>query len=233
MQKGPSGDPFLLVGRRALKDVVEHLPKLRVRVVHGNTLTAATVLHSVPPEAPEVLLVGCTSPTHWAQRGTSAQPPRWSHPPRRAHTPGRGKPGPLTTPPDGCNSPREWPPTIGLGRHPFPWHWEMAVTRHPPQSAPPSIGVCGGPGAAAEGWGRRGVRAGGQGAPRDPHAISRGGGIPVGWWGQGWGTSPVDRTHSSPFGVPLRIFDETSPRPLVLPSVPGGAPWGRCGGCGC
>jgi cytochrome b involved in lipid metabolism len=29
--------------------------------VHGNTLTAATVLHSVPPEAPEVLLVGCTS----------------------------------------------------------------------------------------------------------------------------------------------------------------------------
>jgi len=94
LQKGPSGDPFLLVGWHALKDVVEHLPKLRVRVVHGNTLTAATVLHSVPPEAPEVLLVGCTSPTHWAQRGTSAQPPRWSHPPPKGAHAGERKTGP-------------------------------------------------------------------------------------------------------------------------------------------
>lgn len=36
------------------KDVVKNLPHLRVRVVHGNTLTAATVLHSVPPGTPEV-----------------------------------------------------------------------------------------------------------------------------------------------------------------------------------
>eukprot|EP00668_Euglena_longa_P004983 GGOE01005851.1.p1 GENE.GGOE01005851.1~~GGOE01005851.1.p1 ORF type:complete len:759 (-),score=188.25 GGOE01005851.1:447-2723(-) len=43
------------------KEVVKNLPNLRIRVVHGNTLTAATVLHSVPPGTPEVLLVGCTS----------------------------------------------------------------------------------------------------------------------------------------------------------------------------
>ena len=43
------------------KDVVKNLPKLGVRVVHGNTLTAATVVHSVPPDVHEVMLVGCTS----------------------------------------------------------------------------------------------------------------------------------------------------------------------------
>lgn len=40
---------------------VEKHPKLRVRVVHGNTLTAAVILHEIPQHVQEVFLTGATS----------------------------------------------------------------------------------------------------------------------------------------------------------------------------
>lgn len=40
---------------------VETMPQLRVRVVHGNTLTAAAILRKVPAEAEEVFITGATS----------------------------------------------------------------------------------------------------------------------------------------------------------------------------
>lgn len=36
-------------------------PNLRVRVVHGNTLTAAVILHEIPDNVEEVFLTGATS----------------------------------------------------------------------------------------------------------------------------------------------------------------------------
>jgi len=118
----------------------------------------------------------------------------------------------------------------GVIRSPGTGKWlSHAILRNRPL---PPLGCVAGPGLPPKVGGAVACALAARGRP-GTHMPSPGGGIPVGWWGQGWGTSPVDRTHSSPFGVPLRIFDETSPRPLVLPSVPGGAPWGRCGGCGC
>nr|BBG20795.1 putative fatty acyl-CoA reductase [Nymphaea odorata] len=40
---------------------VGKLPHLRVRVVHGNTLTAAVILHEIPQDVKEVFLTGATS----------------------------------------------------------------------------------------------------------------------------------------------------------------------------
>ncbi|KAF3794253.1 ECERIFERUM 3 protein [Nymphaea thermarum] len=40
---------------------VKRLPHLRVRVVHGNTLTAAVILHEIPKDVKEVFLTGATS----------------------------------------------------------------------------------------------------------------------------------------------------------------------------
>lgn len=40
---------------------VDSMPELRVRVVHGNTLTAAAILRKVPTEAKAVFLTGATS----------------------------------------------------------------------------------------------------------------------------------------------------------------------------
>lgn len=36
-------------------------PNLRVRVVHGNTLTAAVILNEIPKDVNEVFLTGATS----------------------------------------------------------------------------------------------------------------------------------------------------------------------------
>lgn len=36
-------------------------PDLRVRVVHGNTLTAAVILYEIPKDCQEVFLTGATS----------------------------------------------------------------------------------------------------------------------------------------------------------------------------
>lgn len=36
-------------------------PDLKVRVVHGNTLTAAVILNEIPVDIKEVLLTGATS----------------------------------------------------------------------------------------------------------------------------------------------------------------------------
>lgn len=36
-------------------------PNLKVRVVHGNTLTAAVILHQIPEDVTEVFLTGATS----------------------------------------------------------------------------------------------------------------------------------------------------------------------------
>lgn len=40
---------------------VEKHPNLRVRVVHGNTLTAAVILNEIPKDVKEVFLTGATS----------------------------------------------------------------------------------------------------------------------------------------------------------------------------
>jgi hypothetical protein len=40
---------------------VDKHPNLRVRVVHGNTLTAAVILDEIPKDATEVFLTGATS----------------------------------------------------------------------------------------------------------------------------------------------------------------------------
>jgi hypothetical protein len=40
---------------------VNKLPDLRVRVVHGNTLTAAVILNEIPEGTTEVFLTGATS----------------------------------------------------------------------------------------------------------------------------------------------------------------------------
>ncbi|KAK8661027.1 hypothetical protein V6N13_051929 [Hibiscus sabdariffa] len=40
---------------------VEKHPELKVRVVHGNTLTAAVILHEIPKDVEEVFLTGATS----------------------------------------------------------------------------------------------------------------------------------------------------------------------------
>ncbi|KAL8497317.1 hypothetical protein ACS0TY_020848 [Phlomoides rotata] len=40
---------------------IKKLPNLRVRVVHGNTLTAAVILHEIPQDVKEVFLTGATS----------------------------------------------------------------------------------------------------------------------------------------------------------------------------
>lgn len=40
---------------------VKKHPELRVRVVHGNTLTAAVVINGIPKDATEVFLTGATS----------------------------------------------------------------------------------------------------------------------------------------------------------------------------
>lgn len=40
---------------------VDKYPNLRVRVVHGNTLTAAVILDEIPKDAKEVFLTGATS----------------------------------------------------------------------------------------------------------------------------------------------------------------------------
>lgn len=36
-------------------------PNLKVRVVHGNTLTAAVILHEIPKDVKQVFLTGATS----------------------------------------------------------------------------------------------------------------------------------------------------------------------------
>lgn len=40
---------------------MDKLPNLRVRVVHGNTLTAAVILNEIPKDVEEVFLTGATS----------------------------------------------------------------------------------------------------------------------------------------------------------------------------
>lgn len=40
---------------------VDKYPDLKVRVVHGNTLTAAVILHEIPAGTAEVFLTGATS----------------------------------------------------------------------------------------------------------------------------------------------------------------------------
>lgn len=40
---------------------VEKHPDLKVRVVHGNTLTAAVILNEIPKDVEEVFLTGATS----------------------------------------------------------------------------------------------------------------------------------------------------------------------------
>ena len=40
---------------------VNKLPNLRVRIVHGNTLTAAVILNEIPNHVGEVFLTGSTS----------------------------------------------------------------------------------------------------------------------------------------------------------------------------
>ena len=40
---------------------VKKHPNLRVRVVHGNTLTAAVILHEIPQDVSQVFLTGATS----------------------------------------------------------------------------------------------------------------------------------------------------------------------------
>ena len=40
---------------------VEKLPNLKVRVVHGNTLTAAVILNEIPEDVDEVFMTGATS----------------------------------------------------------------------------------------------------------------------------------------------------------------------------
>ena len=40
---------------------MDKLPDLRVRVVHGNTLTAAVILNELPQDVEEVFLTGATS----------------------------------------------------------------------------------------------------------------------------------------------------------------------------
>jgi hypothetical protein len=40
---------------------VERHPDLRVRVVHGNTLTAAVILNEIPSNTKDVFLTGATS----------------------------------------------------------------------------------------------------------------------------------------------------------------------------
>lgn len=40
---------------------VMKLPDLKVRVVHGNTLTAAVILNEIPQDVEEVFLTGATS----------------------------------------------------------------------------------------------------------------------------------------------------------------------------
>lgn len=40
---------------------VQKHPNLRVRVVHGNTLTAAVILNEIPKDVKEVFLTGATS----------------------------------------------------------------------------------------------------------------------------------------------------------------------------
>ncbi|GAB5360423.1 hypothetical protein AAMO2058_000626700 [Amorphochlora amoebiformis] len=42
-------------------DIVKKYPKLRIRIVHGNTLTAASVLHALPESTKRVFFTGCTS----------------------------------------------------------------------------------------------------------------------------------------------------------------------------
>jgi len=42
-------------------DIVNKHPNLRMRLVHGNTLTAACVLNAIPPSAKHVFFTGCTS----------------------------------------------------------------------------------------------------------------------------------------------------------------------------
>ena len=42
-------------------DILKHHPHLRTRVVHGNTMTAAAVLASVPRGTTDVVMTGCTS----------------------------------------------------------------------------------------------------------------------------------------------------------------------------
>lgn len=40
---------------------VKKLPNLKVRVVHGNTLTAAVILNQIPSDVKEVFMAGATS----------------------------------------------------------------------------------------------------------------------------------------------------------------------------
>jgi len=40
---------------------VKKHPNLRVRVVHGNTLTAAVIIKTLPPDVKEVFMNGATS----------------------------------------------------------------------------------------------------------------------------------------------------------------------------
>lgn len=40
---------------------VREYPSLRIRVVHGNTLTAAVILDKLPRDVPEIFLTGATS----------------------------------------------------------------------------------------------------------------------------------------------------------------------------
>lgn len=40
---------------------VDKHPNLKVRVVHGNTLTAAVILNEIPEDVTEVFLTGATS----------------------------------------------------------------------------------------------------------------------------------------------------------------------------
>lgn len=40
---------------------VNKYPDLKVRVVHGNTLTAAVIIHELPKSTTEVFLTGATS----------------------------------------------------------------------------------------------------------------------------------------------------------------------------
>mmetsp|Transcript_17941 Transcript_17941/g.26873 ORF Transcript_17941/g.26873 Transcript_17941/m.26873 type:complete len:762 (-) Transcript_17941:100-2385(-) len=42
-------------------DIIRKYPKLRLRLVHGNTITAACVLHAIPDSTRKVFFTGCTS----------------------------------------------------------------------------------------------------------------------------------------------------------------------------
>lgn len=56
---------FILLQNEALNGggtlFVNKHPNLRVGVVHGNTLTAAVILHEIPQDVNEVFLTGATS----------------------------------------------------------------------------------------------------------------------------------------------------------------------------